>query len=77
MGKRTNLDINDAAYLHIVHNLQQPTSRPTTNSTKITIVNVPKKDFSPLPGGRYGKSTTHSTQRRHQANEGKSGLEAE
>jgi hypothetical protein len=27
--------------------------------------------------GSYGKSITRSTQRRHQANEGKSGLEAE
>jgi len=41
-----------------------------------TIVNAPKKNFSPLPAGRYGKSTKRSTQRRHQANEGKSGLEA-
>ena len=41
------------------------------------MVNAPKKNFSPLPAGRYGKSTKRSTQRRHQANEGKSGLEAE
>jgi hypothetical protein len=33
--------------------------------------------FSPLPAGRYGKSTKQSTQRRHQANEGNSGLVAE
>jgi len=77
MSKRTNLDIKDAACLHIVHNLQHPTSRPTTKSTQRTMVNAPKKNFSPLPVGRYGKSTKRSTQRRHQANEGKSGLEAE
>ena len=77
MSKRTNLDIKDAAYLHIVHNLQHPTSRPTTNSTTTTMVNAPKKNFSPLPAGRYGKSKKRSTQRRHQANEGKSGLVAE
>ena len=41
------------------------------------MVNAPKKNFSPLPAGRYGKLTKRSTQRRHQANEGKSGLEAE
>jgi len=41
------------------------------------MVNAPKKNFSPLPAGRYGKSTKLSTQRRHHANEGKSGLEAE
>jgi len=41
------------------------------------MVNTPKKNFSPLPAGRYGKSTQRSTQRRHQANKGKSGLEAE
>jgi hypothetical protein len=33
-------------------------------------------NFSPLPAGRYGKLKTRSTERRHQANEGKSGLEA-
>jgi len=41
------------------------------------MVNALKKNFSPLPMGRYGKLTKRSTQRRHQANEGKSGLEAE
>ena len=41
------------------------------------MVNAPKKDFSPLLAGWYGKSTKRSTQRCHQANEGKSGLEAE
>jgi hypothetical protein len=77
MSKRTNLDIKDAAYLDIVHHLQHPTSRQTTHSTKITMVNAPKKHFEPLPAGRYGKSTQRSTQQRHQANEGKSGVEAE
>jgi len=77
MSKRTNLDIKDAAYLHIVHNLQHPTSPPTTKSTKTTMVNAPKKKFSPLPAGRYRKSKKRSTQWRHQANEGKSGIEAE
>jgi len=73
MSKRTNLDIKDSSYLHIVHNLQHPTSRPTTNSTKTTMVNAPKNNFSPLPVGRYGKSKKRSTQRRHEVNEGKSG----
>jgi len=41
------------------------------------MVNVPKKNFSPLQAGRYGQSTKWSTQWHHQANEGKSGLEAE
>jgi len=41
------------------------------------MVNAPKKNFSPLPVGKYGKSTKHSTCRRHEANEGKSGLVAE
>jgi len=41
------------------------------------MVNALKKNFSPLPAGRKGKSTKRSTQRRHQANEGKSGFEAE
>jgi len=41
------------------------------------MVNTPKKNFSPLPGGKYGKPTKRSTQRHHQANAGKSGLEAE
>ena len=77
MSKRTNLDIKDAAYRHIVQNLQHPTSRPTTNSTKTTMVNGPNKNISPLQARRYGKLTKRSTQRRHQANQGKSGLEAE
>jgi len=41
------------------------------------MVNAPKKNLSPLPAGKYGKSTKQSTQQRHQANEGKRGLEAE
>jgi len=41
------------------------------------MVNAPKKNFSPLPAGRYGKSKERSTQRRHQANDGKSGFVAE
>jgi hypothetical protein len=77
MSKRTNLDIKDAAYLDIVYKLQHPTSHPTTKSTKITMVNAPKQHFAPHPAGRYGKSTQRSTQRRHQANEGKRGVEAE
>jgi len=41
------------------------------------MVNAPKKNISPLLAGKYGKSTKQSTRRRHQANGGKSGLEAE
>jgi len=41
------------------------------------MVNAPKKNCSPLPAGRYGKSTKRSTQRCHHANVGKSGLDAE
>jgi hypothetical protein len=77
MSKHINLDIKDAACLHIVRNLQYPTSCLTTKSTQTTIVNVLKKIFSPHPAGRNGKWTTWSTQRHHQANEGKSGMEAE
>ena len=77
MSKRTNFVIKDAACLHIVHNLQHPTSRLTTQSTQTTMVNAPKLNCSPLPAGRNGKSTQHSTQRRHQANEGTSRSEAE
>jgi hypothetical protein len=77
MSKQTNLDIKDAAYLHIVHNLQHPTSCPTTKSTKTTMVNAAKMKSSPLPAGRYGKSTQRSTQQRDQANAGKCNLEAD
>jgi hypothetical protein len=77
MSKRTNFDIKDAACLHIVHNLQHPTSRLTTQSTQTTMVNAPKKIFSPLPACRNGKSRKRSTQRRHQANDGKRGFESE
>jgi hypothetical protein len=41
------------------------------------MVNAPKKNFSPHPAGKYRKSTKMSSPRRHQPNEGKSGLEAE
>jgi len=77
LSKRTNFDIKDAACLHIVHNLQHPTSRLTTQSTQTTMVNALKNNFSPLPAGRNGKSTKRSTQRRLQANEGRSGFQAE
>jgi len=41
------------------------------------MVNAPKKNLSPLPAGKYGKTTKHFTRRRHHVNTGKSGLEAE
>jgi len=41
------------------------------------MVNAPKKNFSPLPAGKYGKWTKQSTHQHHQANEGKSSLVAE
>jgi hypothetical protein len=72
----TNLDIKDAACLHVVHFLQYPTSRPTTWSTQDTMDNTPKENLAPLPVGKYGKSIKHFTQRRHQVNKGKSGLAA-
>ena len=72
----TNLDIKDAACLHVVHIMQHPISSPTTRSTQETTVNAPKKNLSPLPVGTYGKLKKKSTQRCHQANIGKSGLEA-
>jgi len=72
-----NLDIKDSACLHVIHILQHPTSRPTTRSTHDTMVNAPKKNFSPLPVGKYGKLTKKSTRQHHQTNEGKCGLEAE
>jgi len=75
--KRMNLDIKDSACLHVVNILQHPTSRRTTRSTQDTMDNASKKNFSPLPAGKYGKSTKQSTCRRHQPNEGKCYLEAE
>jgi hypothetical protein len=54
ISKRSNLDINDAAYLHIVHILQHPTSHLTTRSMQITMINDLKKNFSPLPACQYG-----------------------
>jgi hypothetical protein len=74
--KHTNIDIKDLPCLHVVHILQHRTSRPITRSTDNTMVNPPKKNFSPLPAGKYGKSTMQSTCRHHQANEGKCGLVA-
>jgi len=75
--KRTNLDKMDSACLPVVHILQHPTSHRTTRSTHDTLVNAPKKNFSPLLAGKEGKSTKKSTRRRHHANDSKSGLEAD
>jgi len=58
--KHTNLDIKDAACLYVVHILQHPTSRPSTKSTQNAMVNALKKNLSPLPAGKYGKSTPRS-----------------
>jgi hypothetical protein len=77
MSKSTNLDIKDAARLNIVHNLPHITSCPSTQSMQATRGNGLKIKFWPLLAGRYGKLTKLSTQRRHQANEGTSGFEAE
>jgi len=74
MNKRTNLDIEDAACLHIVHNMQHATSHPTTKLTQITMVNALKYNVSPLVGCRFSKSTKRSTHRGHQGKECKSGL---
>jgi hypothetical protein len=41
------------------------------------MVNASKTNFSPLPVGKYGKSTQRSTRRHHQEDEGKSGVVAE
>jgi len=41
------------------------------------MLNVPKKNLSQLPAGKYGKSTKHSARQSHGANQGKSGLEVE
>jgi len=65
------------ACLHVVHILQHSTSRPTRRSTHDTMVNAPEKNISLLVAGKYGKSTKQSTCRRHEANEGQRGLEAE
>jgi len=54
MSKHTNLDIKDAACLHIVHNLQYPTSRPTTKLTPTTTVRARNNDSLPLLAGKYG-----------------------
>jgi len=77
INKCTNLEINEEACLNIVHILQHPTSCPTPKSTQTTMVNALKKNISTLPVGKYGQSTKQSTKQHHQANEGKSGTEAE
>jgi len=41
------------------------------------MVNIPKKNLSPLRASKFGKWTMRSTPWRHQANKGNSGLEAE
>jgi len=41
------------------------------------MVNAPNKNLSPLPAGTHGESAQKSTPQRHQANQGRSGWEAE
>jgi len=41
------------------------------------MVNVPKRNLSPLPAGKYRKLTQRSTAQGHRADKGKRGLEAE
>jgi hypothetical protein len=77
MRKHTNLDIKDAASIHIVHNLQHPTSHPTANSTQTTTIKAPKKNISAPVAAQYGKLAKQSTQQCHQANESMSSMEAE
>jgi hypothetical protein len=77
MSKRSNFDIKEASYLHIVHILQHPTSCPTTMSTKTTMVNAQKKNFSQRLAGRNRKSTKLSIQQHYSVDEGQSGLGAE
>lgn len=48
-----------------------------TSTESITMPNTPEKNLAPLPAGKYGISTNPATKRRHQANAGKTGLEAE
>jgi len=72
--KHTNLDITDAACLHVVYILQHPTSHPTTRSTQEAMVNAPKMFLSPLQAAKYGISTKQSTWQPHYANKGKSSL---
>ena len=69
--------MKDSACLHVVHILQHRTSRPTTRSTHDTMGDALKRNFSPLPAGKLGKSTKKSTRPRHHADVGKSGVEAE
>jgi hypothetical protein len=45
MSQSTNLDRNGTALLHIVHNLQHPTSRPTTKSMQTTMINSLKQSI--------------------------------
>jgi len=52
LSKPTNLDIKDAACLHIVHILQHPTSDPPTKSSQSTMVNAPKKALFASSGGQ-------------------------
>ena len=75
--KHTNLDMKDVACLYVVHILQHQTSCPSTKSTEYTIVIASKQHCLPLPLGKYGKLTNHSTSWCHQVNEGNSSLEAE
>jgi len=75
--KCTNRKIQDAACLYAVHLVPHLTSHPPTKSTQTTMVNALIKNLAPLPGGKYGDSGMHSTWRRHQAIEVKSGCDAQ
>jgi hypothetical protein len=75
--KPGNLDLQDAACLHVVNILSHPTSSTTTRATQEIMVNAPKKGPFPLPAGTYGNSTKQIELLRYQMNTGKSALEVE
>ena len=60
--KPTNLDIKDAACLHVVHILQHPASHQTTRSTQDKMVNAPKRPFhhSQWPNRAHWQRNPHN-----------------
>jgi hypothetical protein len=59
--KRTNLDLEEAACLHVVHFLQHPALQPTSRSTQDSLFNAAKKKLWPLLAGNYATLTKQST----------------
>jgi len=73
----TNLDIKDAAYLHVVHTFQYPTAHSTAKPIQNPLANSQKENYLHIPVVIFGKYTMPSRPWYLQANLRQGGMEAD